>query len=47
MKIKDIIKRFRCNHEFEVVDSHMINTGMQKMITEKCKKCGKVKVEFV
>ena len=41
------VKRLFCKHEYEFVNHQMIDGGMRKMCTHRCKKCGKVKVYFV
>ena len=41
------VKRLFCKHEYEFVNQQMIDGGMRKMRTHRCKKCGKVKVCFV
>ena len=41
------VKRLFCKHEYEFVNQQMIDGGMRKMCTQRCKKCGKVNVCFV
>lgn len=45
--MKKFLIRLFCHHEYEVIDSCLVDCGMRKMITSKCEKCGRVKVEFV
>lgn len=44
--IKNIYKRLKCKHEYELTSTRLINGGMQKMWRYKCKKCGKERCEF-
>ena len=41
------IKRLFCKHEYKYKQQTLINTGMQKMIVYKCKKCGKEKCKII
>ena len=41
------VKRLFCKHEYEFANKQMIDGGMRKMCTNRCKKCGKVKVCFL
>jgi len=46
-----IIKHFKCwrktRHQYEKIESILIDCGMGKMIIRQCKLCGKEKVSFV
>lgn len=45
MSIKKIINRITHKHNYDMfVNQQMINGGMDKLITRKCSKCGKVKI---
>lgn len=41
--MKEIIKKIKCKHEYEVVGQIMIDGGMGKIFIDECTKCGKQK----
>ena len=43
--MKSFLKRLFCKHEYEKIDECLIEGGMNKMYTLKCKKCGKIKIK--
>ena len=40
-------KRLFCAHTYKVKESVMLHSGMCKMITHKCVKCGKEKIYYI
>ena len=45
--MRQFIKRLLCKHDYEYIWSHLIDTGMRKLVVRKCKHCGKLKVYIV
>ena len=45
--MKQILKRLFCKHEYKYKSQMLINSGMRKMVTYECEKCGKEKIYFV
>lgn len=45
--LKTVVFRILCKHEYDTVDSFLIDSGMRKEIVLKCRKCGKIKVTMM
>jgi deoxyxylulose-5-phosphate synthase len=44
MNIKKLINRIKHKHDYDVfIEQHIINGGMNKLITRKCSKCEKIR----
>lgn len=41
------IKQLFCKHEYEFYYSMLVDAGMRKLVTHKCKHCGKLKTYIV
>lgn len=42
--LKIAVSRMLCRHEYDIVDSFLIDAGRRKETDLKCRKCGKVKI---
>lgn len=47
MGFKNLLKMIRCEHEYKLIDSFLIEFGMSKMLIYKCNKCGREKARVI